>query len=127
MNDLKSIKPSFDTMPLMVAELLEENRSMAVMIRRMSKQLCDMESSQKDKNEDVRMDVKELCNYLPNHPAEQTIYGWTSKGEIPYHKVSKHLYFCKSEIDKWLEHGRHKSNDELLNEAEEYVNNKKNK
>lgn len=93
MNDLKSIKPSFDAMPQMVAEILEENRTMAVMIRRMSKQLCDIESSRKDKNEDVRMDVKELCNYLPNHPAEQTIYGWTSKGKF---RIIKYLSISTS-------------------------------
>ena len=24
------------------------------------------------------MNLKELCDYIPSHPAEQTVYGWTS-------------------------------------------------
>ena len=27
---------------------------------------------------DQWMNLKELCEYLPSHPAEQTVYGWTS-------------------------------------------------
>ena len=26
---------------------------------------------------DQWMNLKELCEYLPSHPAEQTVYGWT--------------------------------------------------
>lgn len=33
---------------------------------------------------DQWMNLKELCEYLPNHPAEQTVYGWTSCHQIPF-------------------------------------------
>ena len=35
---------------------------------------------------DQWMNLKELCEYLPSHPAEQTVYGWTSCHQIPFHK-----------------------------------------
>jgi excisionase family DNA binding protein len=50
----------------------------------------------------VWMNMAELCNYIPDHPAKQTVYGWVSNGTIPNHKGGKKLRFLKSEIDLWL-------------------------
>ena len=47
--------------------------------------------------------VDELREYLPEHPARQTVYGWTSNAIIPFHKKGKSLRFKKSEVDKWLQ------------------------
>ena len=49
------------------------------------------------------LNMAELIDYLPNHPAEQTVYGWTSARKIPFHKQGKSIMFKKSEIDAWLE------------------------
>lgn len=49
--------------------------------------------------------VDELREYLPEHPARQTVYGWTSNAIIPFHKKGKSLRFRKSEVDKWLHEG----------------------
>src|SRR5437870_1019317 len=38
--------------------------------------------------------------------AKQTLYGFTSKGEIPYLKKGKKLYFKKSELLKWVNAGK---------------------
>ena len=46
--------------------------------------------------------LEELCAYLPDRPARQTVYGWISQRVIPYHKKGKKLQFLKSEIDNWL-------------------------
>ena len=35
------------------------------------------------------LSVKDLCDYLPSHPAEQTVYGWTSSHFIPFYKKVK--------------------------------------
>lgn len=45
------------------------------------------------------MNLKELCDYIPSHPAEQTVYGWTSCHLIPFHKRGKRIMFLKSEIE----------------------------
>lgn len=76
-------------------------------------------------NEDKWMNIKELCNYLPNHPAEQTIYGWTSNRLIPYYKKGKTISFLRSEIDLWLKKGYKKNKEDIEKEAKEFIVNKK--
>lgn len=46
--------------------------------------------------------LEELCNYLPDRPAKQTVYSWVNQKKIPYHKKGKKLQFLKCEIDEWL-------------------------
>lgn len=73
--------------------------------------------------EDSRwMNVTELIDYLPNHPAEQTVYGWTSARKIPFHKTGKSILFKKSEIDEWLEGCTyHKSDRDIAQEAAAFI------
>ena len=68
------------------------------------------------------MDMDELCAYLPSHPAKQTVYGWVSAKQIPVHKINKALAFLQSEIDEWLKNKVHKTQADLMREAQEYVN-----
>ena len=75
---------------------------------------------------DQWMNLKELCEYLPSHPAEQTVYGWTSCHQIPFHKRGKRIMFLKSEIDAWLRDGRVKSEKDLENEAARFIKSKRN-
>lgn len=71
--------------------------------------------------------VSALIDYLPNHPAEQTIYGWTSAKKIPFHKRGKSILFNKAEIDEWLNDStHHKSVQELEREAMSYISSKRN-
>lgn len=76
---------------------------------------------------DLWMNLKELCEYLPSHPAEQTVYGWTSCHQIPYHKRGKRIMFLKSEIDAWLHDGKRKSQKELEDEASQFIKAKRNR
>ena len=64
---------------------------------------------------------------LPSHPAEQTVYGWTSCHQIPFHKRGKRIMFLKSEIDAWLHDGKRKSQKELADEAAQFINAKRNR
>lgn len=71
--------------------------------------------------------VSALIDYLPNHPAEQTIYGWTSAKKIPFHKRGKSILFNKAEIDEWLNDStHHKSVQELERDAMSYISSKRN-
>ena len=63
------------------------------------------------------MNISELIDYLPSRPVRVTVYTWTSRGEIPFHRRGKRLYFLKSEIDTWLKEGRHKTLSELRKEV----------
>ena len=72
------------------------------------------------------MNLKELCDYIPSHPAEQTVYGWTSCHIIPFHKRGKRIMFLKSEIDEWLHAGKIKSDKNLEDEAAQFIKSKRN-
>lgn len=51
------------------------------------------------------LNIKELCDYLPDKPAMATVYGWVGHKQIPFRKSGKKLRFLRSEIDKWLLNG----------------------
>ena len=69
--------------------------------------------------------LQQLCEYLPDRPAKQTVYGWIGQHSIPYHKKGKKLQFLKSEIDAWLKSDKRKTAAELHAEAIHYINSKK--
>lgn len=56
--------------------------------------------------EDPLLTMEQLIDYLPEHPARQTVYGWVNFRLIPYQKYGKRLYFRKSAIDNWSNNGR---------------------
>lgn len=70
------------------------------------------------------MNIIELCDYLPTHPARQTVYEWVKARTIPHHKTSKMLTFNKSEIDLWLHGGYRKTVREIESDADDYINSK---
>lgn len=49
------------------------------------------------------LNISQAAGYL--NLAKQTIYGFTSKGGMPFIKRGKKLYFKKTELDKWLNEG----------------------
>jgi len=71
------------------------------------------------------LDLNELIEYDPEKRTKPTWYSKVSKGEVPFHKKGKKLYFLKSEIDEWLKSGKRKTNAEIDQEAEAYLSNKK--
>ena len=70
---------------------------------------------------DQWLNLNDLCNYHPDHPAKPTVYAWIGQRSIPYHKKGKKLMFLKSEIDNWLKEGRRKTAAEIQAEAEQFV------
>ena len=77
--------------------------------------------------EDRWFSVQEVSDYLPEHPAVQTLYTWTSAKRIPYHKEGKRLRFLKSEIDTWLKkpEAHFKSIEQVEDEARQDVESKR--
>ena len=67
-----------------------------------------------EQEQDKIFSVKEASAFL--NLAQQTLYGFTSKREIPFLKRGKKLYFRKSELETWLLEGKKKSKGEILNE-----------
>lgn len=71
------------------------------------------------------MDIDELREFPPGHPAKATIYGWTSKKSIPFYKKDKTIYFNRTEIEAWLRGEPVRCSAELEAEALAYVERKK--
>lgn len=66
------------------------------------------QGKQNSNNEqDKIFSVKEAAAFL--NLATQTLYGFTSKREIPFIKRGKKLYFRKSELESWLMEGKKRS------------------
>ena len=86
-------------------------------IHEMNNRLIRMEhllnSKPENSNTDQWFDLGKLIEYLPDHPAKQTIYGLVSNRKIPFHKRGKRLIFSKKSIDSWLEDGRQETTEEI--------------
>ena len=66
--------PTFDMIPMLMANLLEDNRLLSTKLDAIDKMLL-ASMGNNSKNDDQRMDVTEAQKYIPGHPAVQTIYG----------------------------------------------------
>ncbi|MGZ4053669.1 MAG: helix-turn-helix domain-containing protein [Bacteroidia bacterium] len=68
--------------------------------------LSEQHNLQQPEETDKIMSLKEAAAFL--NLAPQTVYGFTSKQQIPFIKKGKRLYFLKSKLEKWLLEGNTK-------------------
>ncbi len=66
------------------------------------------------------LSVKQAANFL--NLSVPTIYSKCSKGEIPYMKKGKRLYFSQTELTNYLKSGRVKTNDDINETVDNYLN-----
>jgi excisionase family DNA binding protein len=64
-------------------------------------------------------DITEAMSYLKF--SKGTMYSMTMKREIPHYKVGRRLYFRKEELDAWINRGKVKTQQEISEEADEYL------
>ncbi len=107
---------TFEQLPQAVSLLIDEVKEMKVLLRN---------SNNAVEPADRWFNLQELCEYLPDRPARQTVYGWIGQHAIPYHKKGKKLQFLKSEIDAWLRTDKRKTTAELQAEAIQFINAKR--
>lgn len=108
---------SFNDMPKALAYLIGK-------VDKLETLLC-VQTTAKVEPSNRWFNLQELCEYLPDRPAKQTVYGWIGQHTVPYHKKGKKLQFLKSEIDTWLKSDKRKTAAELHAEAVQFVNSKK--
>jgi excisionase family DNA binding protein len=104
---------SFNNMPEALAYLINK-------VERLETLLHSEDKSEQTES-DKWLNLADLCDYHPDHPAKPTVYAWIGQRSIPYHKKGKKLMFLKSEIDSWLKEGRRKTAAEIQVEAEQFV------
>jgi excisionase family DNA binding protein len=75
------------------------------------------QSSKSSANDDKPLTIDEASKFLQIPKA--TLYAFTSKREIPFHKVGKGLLFFKAELLAWVEEGKKKTKKEI--EAEGFA------
>lgn len=109
-------KITFEKLPEAIGYLIDKVESL--------EKILEVKTEQVNEPKEQWFNVDELCEYLSDHPAKSTVYGWISMRQIPHHKGEKKLRFLKSEIDRWLLNGKRKSEDELQKEAAGYLNRK---
>ena len=119
-NDMDDKNITFEDLPKAMSWMMDK-------LNKLDSKLDGLNSVPQAQYADQWMNLKELCEYLPSHPAEQTVYGWTSCHQIPYHKRGKRIMFLKSEIDAWLHDGKRKSQKELAEEAAQFIKSKRNR
>ncbi len=102
---------TFDQMPELISQLAEKVEHLTELVK--TKFAAQSSVTPTDES----MDIDQLCEYLPDHPAKSTVYGWIGQRLIPYHKSTKKLSFKKNEIDAWLALSRRATADELKSKA----------
>lgn len=75
---------SFDAMPEMLAAIAQKLESIETKVDHLT-----IPPNKDEKDE--WFNLKGLCDYLPSHPAEQTVYGWTSTHFIPFIRKARAL------------------------------------
>lgn len=105
---------SFEQLPIAVANLAEE-------LSQIKQLLIQYQSSQSEQTTEEWLDLDDLIRYDPQKRTKATWYSKISRGEVPYHKQAKKVYFLKSEIDQWLKSGKQMSHSEIEEEADKYI------
>lgn len=100
---------TFEQLPQAVSALIDKVERLSDLVSQ------GLDSSSRPEKE--WMDLEELCEYLPDKPSKQTVYGWVCKRSIPFHKKTKKLSFLRSEIDEWLASSRHGTAEEIREAA----------
>ena len=115
-NDMEDKNITFEDLPKAMSWMMDK-------LNKLDSKIDGLNNIPQVRPADQWMNLKELCEYLPSHPAEQTVYGWTSCHQIPFHKRGKRIMF----IDTWLHDGKRKSQKELAEEAAQFINAKRNR
>lgn len=104
---------TFEQLPAAVTNLTKEISEIKTLL------LLKVEHQNNEKS-DEWLDLNTLVKYDPAKRGKSTWYSKISRGEVPYHKKGKKVFFLKSEIDNWLKSGRKLTNDEVDAAADKY-------
>jgi len=109
-------KLTLETLPQAVSQL-------SIKLENIEKLLLEGRNTTSAAPTDKLMTIEEAAEFL--HLSKPTLYSKVSRGELPVMKRSKRLYFSQLELLDYLKKGRKKTNDDIGNEADTYLNDKK--
>lgn len=99
---------TFEQLPSAVARILEK-------ITGIEEKISAASGPGQESSLDRMLTIKETAEFLDL--AVPTIYSLISRGQIPFLKRSKRVYFLYDDLVSYLKAGRHKSKDELYEDA----------
>jgi excisionase family DNA binding protein len=82
-----------------------------------------LSSSDNQSNPDQLLTIEQAAEFL--HLTKPTLYSKVSKGEIPFMKRSKRLYFSRIELMEYVKGGKQRTIEEVQSDPSQYLNNKK--
>ena len=97
MNPKKKTKVTFDDMPGMMSELLDQMRTLTDRVKRLE----TPEGRPKTSSGREILTTMEVANMLKL--SRITVYRMASRGDIPCYKSGKNLMFYKDEILEWVD------------------------
>ena len=110
-------KLTFDQLPNAVTMLIRE-------VSELKRLLIEKQDNTPTEQPEKLLTIQEAAQFL--NLTVPTMYSKVSRGELPFMKRSKRLYFSSSELMEYIKEGRKKTNAEIEQEAEAYLlNNKK--
>lgn len=105
MNNIQ--KPTFDSLPLLVGNLIIQINSLEDMIRELKLEIEEVKRSVatspiKSPRSPIGLDrVAEITG-----KSKATLYRYTAQGLIPCYKRGKSIYFFEDEIYDWIKRGK---------------------
>lgn len=96
---------TFDKLPEAVAYLIKEVSQLRKLLEERQKPII---------NKRVAIGINEACKIIMK--AKSTVYTLVRKGLLPCYKNGKKLYFYEDELLEWIEKGRKKTVDEVMEE-----------
>ncbi len=105
---------SFDQLPEAVNKLNEKLENI--------EQILLNKSTKEQEREDEILSVEQAAEFLGL--SKPTLYSKNSRGELPYFKRGKRVYYSKNDLIDYLIAGRQHSLDQLNRFADDYINEK---
>jgi excisionase family DNA binding protein len=82
-----------------------------ILIQTSVKKALSEQAPESNKPQSLLLNIDQASEFL--NLAKQTLYGFTSRFQIPFIKRGKKLYFRHSELETWLNEGKRKTNKQI--------------
>jgi excisionase family DNA binding protein len=79
--------------------------------------------NQLEKPEEALLTIEQAAELL--HLTKPTLYSKVSKGEIPFMKGSKRLYFSREELINYIKEGKSMTHNEVKNNVSDFLTSKR--
>lgn len=99
----------------MIIIQLESEQLDCIIQNAVKKALNDNVPKKTNCDNNLWMNIQDLCQYHPNKPTRATIYSWIHNNQVPFYKDKGNARprFLKADIDQWLAEGKRKTAKEI--------------